>query len=156
MSKYKNCKNKCQSALGEPRRECAWTCTYASDVSRPQQTPRCTGCHCSRGVVVVPHHDAYVSLIVLKDENERKKSHPVPPVFLYLSRPFPYLRKYTKMVREVGRGVSCQYLHDLVFSRNNPVFKKSGKKIIGTSYILSYSSTSIHVLHDLIVENKKH
>ena len=84
MSKCKYCKNKCQSAFGEPRRECAWTCTYTSDVSDPASDvsdPACATVH-----VVVPHHDAYVSLIVLKDENEQKKSHPVPPVSVFTEK----------------------------------------------------------------------
>ena len=57
-----------------------------------------------------------------KDENGRKKSRPVPPVFLYLSRPFPYLRKNTEMEREAAEGVSRLYLRDPVFSRDNRVF----------------------------------
>lgn len=57
-----------------------------------------------------------------KDENGQKKSRLIPPVFLYLSRPFSYLRKNMEMGREAGRGVSRPYLRDPVFSRNNPVF----------------------------------
>ena len=43
-----------------------------------------------------------------KDENERKKSRPVPSIFLYLSRPFLYLRKNTEVNTEMGReaGIS--------------------------------------------------
>ena len=68
----------------------------------------------------------------IKDENGQKKFRSVPHVFLYLSRPFPYLRKNTEMGREAGEGVSRPYLRDPVFSRDNPVFFfvfiKSGKK----------------------------
>ena len=57
-----------------------------------------------------------------KDENGRKKSGLVPLVFLYLFRPFLYLRKNTEIGRKAGEGVSCPYLRDPVFSRDNPVF----------------------------------
>ena len=57
-----------------------------------------------------------------KDENERKKSRPVPPVFLYLFHLFLYLQKNMKMEREAGEGVSRPYLRDPVFSRGNLVF----------------------------------
>ena len=57
----------------------------------------------------------------IKDENGQKKFRSVLPVFLYLSRPFPYLRKNTEMGREAGEGVFRPYLRDPVFSRDNPV-----------------------------------
>jgi len=56
-----------------------------------------------------------------KDENEQTKSRPVPLVFVYLSRPFPYLWKNMETGQEAGRGVSRPYLRDLVFSRDDPV-----------------------------------
>ena len=56
-----------------------------------------------------------------KDEG-RKKSRPITPVFLYLSRLFPYLQKNTEIGREAGDDVSRLYLRDPVFSRDNPVF----------------------------------
>ena len=57
-----------------------------------------------------------------KDENGRKKSRPIPPVFLYLFCPFLYLRKNTEMGWEAGGGVSRPYLRDPVFNRDNFVF----------------------------------
>ena len=59
---------------------------------------------------------------VRKDQNGRKQSRPVPPVFLYLFRQFLYLRKNTEMEREAGGGVSRPYLRDPVFNRDNSVF----------------------------------
>ena len=89
-----------------------------------------------------------------------------PTRILYLSRPFPYLRKNTEMGRKAGEVVSRLYLRDPIFSRDNPVFFvfiKSGKNI--NSHIIyplmfvninAYSSTSIHIFHALIVRNKKY
>jgi len=56
---------------------------------------------------------------------------------------------------EVERGVSRPYLKDLVFIQNDPVFMKSGKKLIGIPDIISYFLTSIGAFHDLIIGNMK-
>ena len=45
-----------------------------------------------------------------------------PTRILYLSRPFPYLRKNTEMGRKAGDVVSRLYLRDPIFSRDNPIF----------------------------------
>ena len=44
-----------------------------------------------------------------------------PTRILYLSRPFPYLRKNTEMGRKAGDVVSRLYLRDPIFSRDNLV-----------------------------------
>ena len=96
---------------------------------------------------------------VSKDENERKKSRPVPPVFLYLSRLFSYLRKIWKWDRR-REGVYPARICGIPFLAGIIPYYfhiyKIWKKIIGTSYILSCSSILIYVLHDLIIGNKKH
>ena len=69
------------------------------------------------------------SIAITKDENRRR---PIPPVLLYLSRPFSYLRENIKMRREAGGSVFRPYLRDPVFSRDKSVFFvfiKSGKNI---------------------------
>ena len=99
----------------------------------------------------------YISIV--KVENGQTKSRPVPSVFLYLSRSFLYLRKNTEMEREAG-GVYPVRICGIPFLTGiMPYFFRICKireKIIGTPYILSCFSISIHIFHGLIVGNKKY